>query len=68
MVVKLGVWASNVRARRDKLAQEQLDALRELGVEWAGHRLRLVVEPGGQANCTERLRALWPGLAGSKIG
>lgn len=35
VVVKLAVWTSNVRARRDKLAQEQLDALRELGVEWA---------------------------------
>ncbi|MFJ8470169.1 DEAD/DEAH box helicase [Streptomyces swartbergensis] len=35
VTVKLGVWVSNTRARRDKLAQEQLDALRELGVEWA---------------------------------
>ncbi|MGW3660346.1 Helicase associated domain protein, partial [Streptomyces sp. NPDC005151] len=35
MVVKLGVWVSNTRARRDKLTQEQLEALRELGVEWA---------------------------------
>ncbi|MFE1590819.1 Helicase associated domain protein [Streptomyces sp. NPDC058737] len=35
VVMKLGVWVSNTRARRDKLAQEQLDALRELGVEWA---------------------------------
>lgn len=31
VVVKLGVWVS----RRDKLAQEQLNALRELGMEWA---------------------------------
>ncbi|CQR59464.1 DEAD/DEAH box helicase [Streptomyces leeuwenhoekii] len=35
VVVKLGVWVSNTRARRGKLAQEQLNALRELGVEWA---------------------------------
>ncbi|WP_327138170.1 Helicase associated domain protein (plasmid) [Streptomyces sp. NBC_01340] len=35
VIVKLGVWTSNVRSRRDKLAQEQLDALRELGVDWA---------------------------------
>lgn len=35
VVVKLGVWASNTKSRRDKLTQEQLDALRELGVEWA---------------------------------
>lgn len=33
-LVKLGVWVSNTRARRDKLAQEQLNALRELGMEW----------------------------------
>ncbi|MEU0254753.1 Helicase associated domain protein [Streptomyces sp. NPDC006184] len=33
--VKLGVWVSNTRSRRDRLAQEQLDALRKLGMEWA---------------------------------
>ncbi|MET9819563.1 Helicase associated domain protein [Streptomyces sp. NPDC006355] len=32
---KLGIWYSNTKARRDKLTEEQLDALRELGVEWA---------------------------------
>jgi hypothetical protein len=35
VTVKLGVWISNTRARRDKLAQEQRAALAELGVEWA---------------------------------
>jgi superfamily II DNA or RNA helicase len=35
VVVRLGVWVSNTKARRDKLTQGQLDALRELGVEWA---------------------------------
>lgn len=35
VVVKLGVWISNTKSRRDKLTAEQLDALRELGVEWA---------------------------------
>ncbi|MFD4976894.1 Helicase associated domain protein [Streptomyces sp. NPDC058424] len=35
VVVKLGVWISNTKSRRDKLAQEQLDALRKLGMEWA---------------------------------
>ncbi|MEW2120889.1 Helicase associated domain protein [Streptomyces sp. NPDC005474] len=35
VIVKLGVWISNTRARRDKLTQEHLDALRELGIEWA---------------------------------
>ncbi len=33
--VKLGVWISNTKARRDKLIPEQLDALRELGMDWA---------------------------------
>jgi hypothetical protein len=35
VTVKLGVWVSNTKSRRDKLTQEQLGALRELGVEWA---------------------------------
>lgn len=35
VTVKLGVWVSNTKTRRDKLTPEQLDALRELGVEWA---------------------------------
>ncbi|MFI0941342.1 Helicase associated domain protein [Streptomyces sp. NPDC021020] len=34
VTVKLGVWISNIRARRDKLTTEQLDALRKLGVDW----------------------------------
>ncbi|MET8898320.1 DEAD/DEAH box helicase [Streptomyces albogriseolus] len=35
VIVKLGVWVSNTKQRRDKLTPEQLDALRELGVGWA---------------------------------
>ncbi|GGX42167.1 helicase [Streptomyces chryseus] len=35
VAVKLGVWISNTKTRREKLTQEQLDALRELGMEWA---------------------------------
>jgi hypothetical protein len=35
VVVKLGVWVSNARARRDKLSAEQLAALAALGVDWA---------------------------------
>jgi hypothetical protein len=35
VAVKLGVWVSNTKSRRDKLAQDQLDALAELGVSWA---------------------------------
>ncbi len=35
VTVKLGVWISNTKARRDKLSAEQLAALRELGLKWA---------------------------------
>jgi hypothetical protein len=35
VIVKLGVWVSNTKSRRDKLAQDQLAALRELGMQWA---------------------------------
>lgn len=34
VIVKLGVWVSNTKSRRNKLTTEQPDALRELGVEW----------------------------------
>ncbi|MEU3837668.1 helicase associated domain-containing protein [Streptomyces microflavus] len=33
--VRLGVWLSNTRARRDRLNTDQLQALRELGAKWA---------------------------------
>ncbi|MDJ1645225.1 DEAD/DEAH box helicase [Streptomyces pakalii] len=32
--IKLGVWVSNTRARRNKLDQEQLEALAKLGINW----------------------------------
>ncbi|MEV4873926.1 DEAD/DEAH box helicase [Streptomyces syringium] len=35
VTVKLGVWVSNTKSRRDKLTQDQLDALRKLGIQWA---------------------------------
>ncbi|MEU3902156.1 Helicase associated domain protein [Streptomyces sp. NPDC029519] len=35
VTVKLGVWLSNTKTRRDKLTAEQVDALRELGINWA---------------------------------
>ncbi|MFD4247959.1 Helicase associated domain protein [Streptomyces sp. NPDC058525] len=35
VIVKVGVWVSNTKTRRDKLTQEQLHALRALGVDWA---------------------------------
>ncbi|MGP3634311.1 Helicase associated domain protein [Streptomyces sp. 24-1644] len=34
VIVKLGVWITNTKTRRDKLTQEQRAALAELGVDW----------------------------------
>ncbi|MGW9412068.1 Helicase associated domain protein [Streptomyces diastaticus] len=36
VTVKLGVWISNTKSRRDRLDTEQLAALAKLGMEWAG--------------------------------
>ncbi|RPK32109.1 DEAD/DEAH box helicase [Streptomyces sp. ADI93-02] len=35
VIVRLGVWISNTKTRRDKLTVDQLAALAELGMEWA---------------------------------
>ncbi|WP_245251873.1 Helicase associated domain protein [Streptomyces sp. KCTC 0041BP] len=35
VVVKLGVWISNTKSRRDKLTADQFAALAKLGVDWA---------------------------------
>lgn len=35
VIVKLGVWVSNAKSRRDKLTADQLAALTALGVDWA---------------------------------
>ncbi len=35
VVVRLGVWVSNTKTRRDKLTADQLAALTQLGVDWA---------------------------------
>lgn len=35
VTVKLGVWITNTKSRRGKLTAEQLDALREPGIDWA---------------------------------
>ncbi|MFJ2264412.1 Helicase associated domain protein [Streptomyces sp. NPDC087844] len=35
VIVKLGVWTSNTRARRDKLSADQLASLAALGMDWA---------------------------------
>ncbi|MFE7711368.1 helicase associated domain-containing protein [Streptomyces sp. NPDC057486] len=33
--VRLGVWLSNQKSRRDRLSEQQLAALADLGLEWA---------------------------------
>jgi hypothetical protein len=35
VTVKLGVWISNTKSRRDRLDADQLAALAELGMGWA---------------------------------
>ncbi|MBT1183895.1 DEAD/DEAH box helicase family protein [Streptomyces sp. CJ_13] len=35
VIVKLGVWVSNTKTRRDKLTADQLAALAKLGIHWA---------------------------------
>ncbi|MGW7318423.1 Helicase associated domain protein [Streptomyces sp. NPDC054865] len=35
VVVKLGVWVSNTKSRRNKLTADQLASLAKLGVDWA---------------------------------
>lgn len=35
VTVKLGVWISNTKSRRDKLTADQLASLAALGVDWA---------------------------------
>nr|WP_326681533.1 helicase associated domain-containing protein [Streptomyces sp. NBC_01237] len=34
VAVRLGVWVSNTKSRRDKLTPEQRVALKELGIDW----------------------------------
>ncbi|GAA2634039.1 MULTISPECIES: helicase associated domain-containing protein [Streptomyces] len=35
VVVKLGVWVSDAKSRRDKLTADRLASLVKLGVDWA---------------------------------
>ncbi|MET8188801.1 hypothetical protein ABZV15_23935 [Streptomyces sp. NPDC005246] len=35
VMVKLGLWTTNTKTRRDNLTVEQRVVLAELGVEWA---------------------------------
>ncbi|WP_374114104.1 DEAD/DEAH box helicase family protein [Streptomyces sp. CoT10] len=63
VTVKLGVWVSNTKSRRDKLAQDQLAALRELGVEWACRSRRRVVEPVGHPRAQRDPGPQMPGVS-----
>ncbi|MBZ3908874.1 MULTISPECIES: DEAD/DEAH box helicase [Streptomyces] len=47
--VKLGVWLSNTKSRRDKLTAEQLAALAALGMDWAGAVLAVEAAPAQPA-------------------
>ncbi|MFK0120831.1 Helicase associated domain protein [Streptomyces sp. NPDC090994] len=47
--VKLGVWLSNTKSRRDKLTTEQRTALAALGMEWAGVVPAIEVAPAQPA-------------------
>jgi hypothetical protein len=35
VVIRLGVWISNTKSRRDRLDADQLAALAKLGMDWA---------------------------------
>lgn len=35
VAVKLGVWLSNQKSRRDRLTEQQLAQLADLGLDWA---------------------------------
>jgi hypothetical protein len=35
VTVRLGIWVSNTKTRRDQLSDDQRAALAELGIEWA---------------------------------
>ncbi|MGW6606133.1 Helicase associated domain protein [Streptomyces sp. NPDC055036] len=47
--LKLGVWLSNTKSRRDKLTAEQLAALAALGMDWAGVVLAVEAAPAQPA-------------------
>ncbi|MGW2479429.1 Helicase associated domain protein [Streptomyces sp. NPDC001571] len=67
VAVKLGVWISNTKTRRDKLTQEQRAALAKLGVEWAGAvpAPEAIPEPAPPAVPTKRCQTGPPGQPAS---
>ncbi|GGS23932.1 helicase [Streptomyces rubiginosohelvolus] len=50
--IKLGVWVSNTKSRRDRLEADQLAALAALGVDWAGPPPAIAAAPAPPASET----------------
>ncbi|MET9365556.1 Helicase associated domain protein [Streptomyces sp. NPDC006632] len=57
--VKLGVWLSNTKSRRDKLTAEQLAALAALGMDWAGAVLAVEAAPQSVPSAAPTERQPW---------
>ncbi|MEV1048754.1 Helicase associated domain protein [Streptomyces sp. NPDC049916] len=55
VVVKLGVWVSNTKSRRDKLTSEQRAALAALGMAWAAPAPAAETTPAPPAAPTKRM-------------
>ncbi|MGA5473836.1 Helicase associated domain protein [Streptomyces arboris] len=50
--VKLGVWVSNTKSRKDRLDTDQLTALAKLGMDWAGPPPAIEAAPAQPARPT----------------
>ncbi|MFJ9656158.1 helicase associated domain-containing protein, partial [Streptomyces microflavus] len=47
--VRLGVWISNTKARKDRLNTDQLTSLAKLGMAWAGPASAIATVPARHA-------------------
>ncbi|MFG3085558.1 DEAD/DEAH box helicase [Streptomyces parvulus] len=65
VVVKLGVWVSNTKSRRDKLSAEQLAALAELGIDWACTAPKQSTKPAPPATDDSQAQPRLPKLPSS---
>jgi hypothetical protein len=65
VTVKLGVWVSNTKSRRDKLSAEQLAALAELGVDWAGATPKQTTQSAPAPTDSDPAQPMPPGGAGA---
>ncbi|MEU2295537.1 DEAD/DEAH box helicase [Streptomyces bacillaris] len=55
--IKLGVWVSNTKSRRDRLHADQLAALAKLGIDWAGPPPAIAAAPAPPASETAQTLA-----------